>query len=181
MRRHVIVEGMDGSGKDTLIASLQKLFSGHTLHDRASTSLGGPVPDLASWVVNDTNLMPALVPSIYNRHPLVSEPIYAPVREVNKGLTGVWTNQAWLTAMRREVSKHAVLVVCHPSYYVVSDNLIRSGRDAHMPGVMENRLHLYTEYATMVWPGPSIRYNYMTDTPDTLAELIRRAHDWQEN
>lgn len=178
MRKHIIVEGMDGSGKDTLIARLLELFPSHRPHTRASTSLGGPVDDLAMWTAMDVRTMGEQVPSIYNRHPLVSEPIYAPLRTVNVGLRSPWNNPLWITRYRRETSKHAVLVVCQPPYSTASDNLDKS---KHMPGVSENRVTLYLNYSGVMWPGPTIRYDYTVSTPEVLADLIRKSHDWQEN
>lgn len=174
MRRHIIVEGMDGSGKDHLIDSLVECFPDHTPHERASTSLGGPVANLADWVVRDVTTMREQPPSIYNRHPLVSEPIYAERRHVNTGLRGVWTSDAWIDAWRRAASPFCTLVICQPEYHVVRANLQRSGENAHMPGVMDHALELYTDYQTLVWPGPSIRYNYVTDDIDSLVSLIER-------
>jgi hypothetical protein len=178
MRKHIIVEGMDGSGKDTLIAELEKLFPQHRKHARASTSLGGPVADLATWTALDVRTMADQPPSIYNRHPLVSEPIYADYRGVNPGLKAPWTNLTWVHTYRRLASQHAVMVICHPPYSVLESNLERSGASSHMPGVLANRLELYKHYGAVVWPGPSVRYNYISAEPQTVADLIRRAYDW---
>lgn len=174
MRRHIIVEGMDGSGKDFLIKQLIPLFPDHIPHERASTSLGGPVANLADWVVKDVTAMREQPPSIYNRHPLISEPIYAERRRVNTGLRGVWTSDAWIDAWRRAASPFCTLVICQPDFRTVRDNLIRAGESAHMPGVIDHMAELYTDYQTLMWPGPSIRYNYVTDTVDSLMSLIER-------
>jgi hypothetical protein len=174
MRRHIIVEGMDGSGKDTLIESLLKIFPDHTTHERASTSLEGPITNLAEWTVRDVITMHMQAPSIYNRHPLVSEPIYAKYRQINGGLKGVWANPAWVESYQRLARTAATLVICQPPFATVRANLNDSGAHAHMPGVYEHMLELYTEYAMLIWPGPSVRYNYTIDTPETLADLIRK-------
>lgn len=180
-RKHIIVEGMDGSGKDTLINQLTEHFPTHALHERASTSLGGPVANLVDWTVWDVETMALQPASIYNRHPLVSEPIYADRRLGNPGLKPPWTMDAWLNDYRRMASDHCVLVICQPPYHVVSGNLERSGPEAHLAGVYQNRLDLFTDYALLVWPGPSIRYNYTTSNAQDLANIIRKAHDWAGN
>jgi hypothetical protein len=174
MRRHIIIEGMDGSGKDTLIESLLPKFPNHTLHARASTSLGGPVDNLADWTVQDVTTMHQQPPSIYNRHPLVSEPIYAKYRSVKPGLIGVWANEPWVISFRRLASTASVMVICQPPFNIVRANLRESGSHAHMPGVYEHMLELYTEYATLVWPGPVIRYDYLKDTPESLYAIMQR-------
>jgi hypothetical protein len=172
-RRHVIVEGMDGSGKDTLIEELLSLMPELTLHARASTSLGGPLPNIEAWVVADTLAMEdSLPPSIYHRHPIISEPIYAPVRQVNPGLRGVWRNRVWINTYRSVISLHAVLVVCSPPFQVIQRNLLRDPH-AHMPGVIHHMAYLDQEYRTLMWPGVVIRYNYQNDRPRNLARTLR--------
>ncbi len=166
-RRHIIVEGMDGSGKDTLIASLMAHYSQDPypffLHERASTSLGGPVANLSDWVVKDLQAMPTHSRSVYNRHPLISEPIYAPRRRVNPGLRGKWQSHAWVNLHRSIASIHAVVIICHPPFSALHANLMRTPQ-GHMPGVIENAAELYDEYSKLVWPGATIRYNYRKDT-----------------
>lgn len=172
-RRHVLVEGMDGSGKDTLIEELLSLMPEMTMHARASTSLGGPVANLEQWVVGDTLAMEnTLPPSLYNRHPIISEPIYAPVRGINAGLRGVWRNNVWIKTYQRVISLHAILVVCSPPFKVIEQNLLRS-RDQHMPGVIEHMAYLDQKYRNLMWPGVVIRYNYQNDRPRNLVRTLR--------
>lgn len=173
-RRHIIVEGMDGSGKDYLIKELIPLFPDHTPHERASTSLGGPVANLADWVTNDITTMREQPPSIYNRHPLISEPIYAERRHVNTGLRGVWTSEAWVDACRRAAAPFCTLVICEPPFATVKRNLKNAGHHAHMPGVMDHAVELYVDYCNLMWPGPTIRYNYRKDSIESLEALIRK-------
>lgn len=167
--RSIIVEGMDGSGKDTLIRDLSAVYPAYMLHERASTSLGGPVADLSSWVARDAVRMEETGPWIYNRHPLISEPIYAPIRRVNPGLSGVWTNQGWLDAYRRIVASVSVVVVCQPPWETVRATLMAQGPDAHMPGVADNAPTLYEAYGMLLWPGRLVRYDY---TRDSIIHLI---------
>jgi hypothetical protein len=147
------------------------------MHKRASTSLGGPVDDLELWTTTDVRTMGCQRPSIYNRHPLVSELIYGPIR-AEKKILPPFTDWEWVTKYRRDAAQHAVLVVCQPPYYVVQQNLHRSGPHAHMPGVYENQAKLYTEYRSLVWPGPIIRYDYRLSRPEILAALIRKTNEW---
>lgn len=177
--RHIIVEGPDGSGKDTLIRDLLVLFPDHTLHARASTSLGGPVSDLARWVSRDVNTMDIQHPSIYNRHPLISELVYHRYRQGDQAgyRSAEWTHAAWRNAMRKHASKHAIVVFCQPPAHVVRKTVNQQGRDAHMPGVYDNILDIYTDYATHLWPGISIRYDYTKDTvPDLIKKICRAFH-----
>jgi hypothetical protein len=165
---------MDGTGKDGLINELMIQFSPQfQVHERASTSLGGPVANLADWVVADMHNMPTNPPYIYNRHPLISEPIYAPRRKINPGLRGVWRNPPWIDTYLRFAAQHCVLVICQPPFATVADNLLRSGADAHMPGVFEAAEELYKEYETFVWHGATIRYSYLRDSKESVARTIQ--------
>lgn len=170
--RHIIVEGPDGSGKDTLITSLLGHFPDHTLHERASTSLGGPVPNLAAWVAKDVATMAEQPPSIYNRHPLVSELIYWRYRTPKAHPSAEWSHRAWREAMRRGAAPYAIVVFCHPPYHVVRRTILDQGPDAHMPGVYDNILDIYTDYSMYMWPGINIHYDYTAE--NALPELLHK-------
>lgn len=167
--RHVIVEGPDGAGKTTFIDNLAQRRPELAIHKRASTSLGGPVADLAQWVVRDVNTMPAQVKSIYDRHPIISEPIYANIRTVNPGLRGVWTTKAFAPQMKMRMSSWALLVVCLPPLAIVTNNIRQSEQ---LAGVDENIGTLWHAYSMLSWPGVQIRYDYTTSSLDRVVNTI---------
>jgi hypothetical protein len=172
--RSLIIEGMDGSGKDTLIKDLSRLFPRMPLHARASTSIGGPVDSLAQWVEEDTaRMLKGSTPHIYNRHPLVSERIYAPIRKNDKPIAEKFNDDAWHEAYRRIVGSCSVLIICQPPFKVVAQTIKEQGADAHMPGVYQATSHLYQSYAMLVWPGRTIRYDYTKNKPRELAEILK--------
>lgn len=173
MTRSIIVEGCDGSGKDTLINELLPIFTDHTLHARASTSLGGPVANLGEWVATDAVKMAETGPWIYNRHPLISEPIYGRIRPGSE-VAEPFTNAAWISAYRRIVARECVVLICQPPYHAVKATVESQGPDAHMPGVYDNVLEIYTRYATFVWPGRVVRYNYAADSLGSLVSILRQ-------
>lgn len=175
-RRHIIFEGCDGTGKDTLVSDLIKkgLVDKFQLHDRASTSLGGPHRELDAWV--NTDLLdlvenPTNRFYMYNRHPLISETIYARWRHTRRGLHGKFRDRSWVMNSRALLSKYAILVICSPPPAVVKRN-VASGR--HMPGVAENWSHIYNEYQTFMWPGIVVRYDYTTSTPEELMTILNQ-------
>lgn len=172
--KSIIVEGCDGSGKDTLIDKLMSLPWGYRLHERASTSLGGPVSHLGDWVIRDAPAMNRRRPYIYNRHPLISEPIYAPVRKVNPGLSGEWTSPEWIAEWRRIVGSQSVLVICQPPFRAVANTVKAQGPEAHMPGVAENIRRIYLSYNRLVWPGTTLRYDYTFDLFPTLVSVLHK-------
>lgn len=171
--RHLIIEGCDGSGKDTLIDQLTQAMPELTQHPRASTSLGGPVASLDEWVERDlwALRMDHTNRWIYNRHPLISEPIYAPVREVNPGLSGKFRDRNWCMMASETLARRSILVLCAPVLSEVSLNL-RASIDGHMPGAVENWRHIYEQYERLVWPGTTIRYDYTRDTVQDLMKII---------
>lgn len=176
LRKHLIIEGMDGTGKDTLIGQLKEYFPDHTTHARASTSLGGPVPHLTQWVTDDLLELERRsdLRWIYNRHPLLSENIYRPFRFVKREAeSGFWNDLRWLRYMRTQLGKHAMVVICQPPFHVVRQNLNNSA-DQHMPGVVENVIDLYNSYANLTWPGALVRYDYTCETPGTLVDILYR-------
>lgn len=182
MKRHIIVEGMDGSGKDTLIDKLMlhPAMRDHTRHTRASTSLGGPVQNLAQWTIDDVAAMPTNSPKVYNRHPLISEPIYAPHRRVNPGLRGAWRDRTWVHLNRLIAAEHCLVILCHPAFSTVHANLMRSPH-GHMPGVVEHASKLYDSYTQLVWPGRVIHYNYRRDSFYGLLAIVNRMIEKKES
>lgn len=178
MRRHLVIEGCDGSGKDSLINRIQAdpQFSHLVMHPRASTSLGGPVANLDVWVSEDLAHIETVRPKspayIYNRHPLISEFIYAPFRQLNPGLSGAFKDQTWVDFQQLRLAAQSVLVITQPPFAEVDRIMIGQGRDAHMPGVTENRFSIYSKYAALVWPGSMIRYNRTRSNYEDLAYTI---------
>lgn len=173
---HIVVEGCDGTGKDHLIASILDLPR-FDLHERASTSLGGPVADIEKWVTSDLssleNRPSAARYWVYNRHPLISEPIYGPVRKVNHGTRGRFRDPVWVRMMSGILATHALLVVCQPPWDTVKSNL-DSSQGTHMPGVQENARLIYDQYTRLTWPGLMIRYDYTTTSKDTILTRLQR-------
>lgn len=177
--RHVIIEGFDASGKDTLIASLKdfklrgKDEPHFVLRERASTSLGGPIANLSEWVDDDLETMSRREPSIYNRHPIISELIYGPL--IRGHLVGRFTSTPWVRLAREVVAAHCLVVFCHPPFRVITENLERQGEAAHMPGVVKRAHKLYREYSRTIvgWRGTSITYDYTKGQQRELEAFIR--------
>jgi hypothetical protein len=176
MRRHVIVEGMDGSGKDTLIGKMRQLLPHYQLHERASTSLGGPVDNLTKWTMTDVLSMDEQPSSIYNRHPLISEPIYADIR-TPPGDQHEWLHARWAIEARTWAAARAILVICQPPFGVISDNLARDPA-AHMAGVVPNAPKLYARYAAALWPGMVVRYDYTRDDVYELMSILVKSLEY---
>lgn len=173
MIRHIIVEGMDGTGKTTLLDTLLARLPDMKPHAKAARSVEGPhLPTLDHWVVEDTKTLAEAPMSIYDRHPLVSEPIYGPV--IRGGVPGLFQQSWWVGAMTAEVAHHALLIYCNPPLPQVQTNL-RRDPDNQMKGVIERAPDLYYRYAaaTNRWPGVQMRYDYTRNKVSTLLNMIR--------
>lgn len=162
MIRHIVVEGPDGSGKDGLIARLSTVFAseGYRVHERASTSVGGPVPDLRTWTERDMATLDTSSPWIYNRHPLISEPLYAPiVRKCEPQYP--FGDLEWVAMASRQLCRTTIVVWCLPGIDTCLQNVIMNSGD-QMPGVRENTPALYSAYlnAKATWPGYDTIWDY---------------------
>lgn len=171
--RHIIVEGPDGSGKDGLIERFASHFPTHRVHERASTSVGGPVPNLMEWITSDFLTIREGGPWIYNRHPLISEPIYAPIARGVKP-QGLFDDPDWVASKLSLMAEHAVMVWCLPPWSHVRHNVL-SGDVAHMSGVATHIRSIYTAYRRggWVWPGKAFYWDYTTTSINHLVFDIR--------
>jgi hypothetical protein len=177
--RHVIVEGPDGSGKDNLIRELEAHL-GLPVHPRFVQSTGGPPPDLDRLTEIDLQT-PAFSDGhhtwIYNRHPVISEPIYGTA--IRGEPLGKFRYSSWLERQRRRVANRSLVVWCLPPYTEVFNNVHRpAGSIVHMEGVDERIYDIYTAYERYhkLWPGPFLVHDYTVNKPGSAsrANLIAR-------
>lgn len=179
MKRHLIIEGPDGAGKDTMITRMQNTRWGKRfkIHPRASDSKTGPLADLDYWVQTDTDCIhknPGDGPWIYNRHPLVSELVYHDLREVNPGLKGSFTNAYWIDTMKRMMAESTLLLIILPPLRVVQAILDTQKPQDQMPGVLNNIEEIHQRYSKVTWPGEIMYYDRTTNNPVNLMIDLRR-------
>lgn len=149
MKKMIIVEGMDGSGKSTLIPKLSKDLQ-LEVASRAVTPEEGPLPGLVKWFwkhVED----PSPEVLIYDRFPAFSDPIYAGVLGRGRKI-----GPAQVLAFRMRVDPFVIL--CDPGIQTVRTNVLKSPQ---MPGVAKNVEKLYTQYKNL--PMVSMVYDYHRD------------------
>lgn len=140
----LIIEGMDGSGKSSLVSRLAADCD-IPIHTRASDSIAGPVMNLWEWAENDVSTWPEQKFSIYDRHPLVSEYIYGPVTRgrVDERFFDEQYVYNWFT-------NNCVLIYCDPGWEEVYRNLIKDPRN-QMAGVLDNSKRLYLLYKAQMF------------------------------
>lgn len=162
----IIVEGMDGSGKTSLVERLNYHLR-LPIHARASSSLDGPVPNLFQWALADV-IDDQQEFSVYDRHPLVSEYIYGPI-------TRGQMDPRFFTAAGRAISSkfraRNMVIFCDPGLDEVKKNLARD--TDQMEGVRSQLEPLYWAYKTFAhyWPGRRHMWNYLEDDYDTIVGI----------
>jgi len=159
--RHIVVEGPDGGGKTNLVNDLIKQ-TGMPLHPRFVQSTGGPPVDLDIRVMQDfNNPTYQREAHIYDRHPMISEPIYGPI--VRGEVRGMFRAPFWRDRYRTVLSQIAVLVWCLPPWSTVIRN-VHNPDVAQMDGVVDNdnMYEIYQAYVKLSkrWPGPSVIHDY---------------------
>jgi hypothetical protein len=160
--RHIVVEGPDGSGKTNMVNRLHETF-GFPIHTRASRSTTGPLERVDLWAAHDVDTMADQPPSVYDRHPVISEPIYASLAR-NEMPHGSFIDPVWRKTMRANMAPHALLIICMPPLTVVEKNVMETS-DNQMPGVLRNITAIYHAYrqAWDLWPGYARWWNYTTN------------------
>jgi GTPase SAR1 family protein len=172
--RHVIIEGPDGSGKTTLIKRITEQYPA-LVHERASTSEGGPVDNLVEWIESDFDKLewPSNTAYLYDRHPMISEPIYGPLLR-NKMPDG-FNDRLWRNDVFMSLDANAVVVWCRPPITTVVNNIMKESTP-QMPGVRATIGAIYAAYytASLMYAGPADVFDYTVDDTDTVAAAIAR-------
>lgn len=162
MRKSIIIEGPDGAGKTTLVEYLRKA-TGLPLAPRHSSSLGGAVQDVDALVDNRPE-----GPHIYDRHRIISGPIYD--RVLKGHLTGRLADSTWF-GPHVDWLRTQHVVFCLPGLAAVTANVNQSEQ---LAGVRDHIQELYNAYELMcslVLPA-SVTYSYLSMLPHNLLQIL---------
>ena len=163
----IVVEGPDGGGKTGFITRLMVRYPKLELMPRACTSEDGPIDELAEWVQTDS-YSDRRGFYVYDRHPLVSELIYAPA--CNRPLSNQFDNAIWLRSQLLKFKSAVNLVIyCLPSLTTVVENAqANHGHTDHQVRLLTNILGIYQlYYLHTVYDNPrAVIWNYETDNFD---------------
>lgn len=141
----VILEGCDGSGKTTLIEQIRKQVKRYFWICRSSH----PPTDVHQvWAFLRTfeGRPSPKMGLLFDRHPLISEPIYGPIlREID--LLGLSRNYGkWSRALGQHLHKiesAPIIIYCRPSIETIARNVQKNAPD-QLAGVVE-RVHSLTD------------------------------------
>lgn len=169
----IVVEGVDGSGKSSLVARLCHDLQ-IPLHARASDSVEGPVKNLWRWAWDDVIHWEDQELSIYDRHPLVSEYIYGPITRGSMDPMFVGVESQSLYRVFRE---NCIIIFCDPDLEDIGRNVIKQPQ---MNGVLNNFNQLYWAYRAYfhLYSGFQIRWDY---NETDYASLLANLKFWKEN
>jgi hypothetical protein len=189
--RHIIVEGPDGAGKTTLLNYLHEVTN-LPRAPKFSNSLTGPKANLSTLV--DRNMRkwwnsqaPDLEfrkewnpfhtlqeSSLFDRYPLISEPIYG--LHVRKNIQPEFMTDWYAVAYRDFLTYDPLVIWCLPPFEAITVNV---NPDRDMQGVWANMRRMYDCYRmeALKFTGTSMWYDYTKDTPGDLVTTVMRHID----
>lgn len=136
----LIVEGPDGGGKTTLIRQMQERY-GFEVAPRVVSKDTEAMGDLKKWV--EDNVEKGFQDLIFDRHRLISEPIYAPI--MGRSAVPGFDNVIWLWHMLDLFWRAKPIVVyCLPPKSEVIGNVIN---DPDNQAVADKIGSIYNAYA----------------------------------
>jgi hypothetical protein len=169
----IVVEGSDGSGKSTLIADLATTFS-LPIAPRVVSKTTEAMVDLKEWTEHNVSM--GWQPIIFDRHRLISEPIYGSV--LRKGFEPGFDDVRWLHAMNTMFYQYCrpLIIYCVPPYPIVRANLQGDQDNLAVVHKIRRIYSLYTAKAACdsVTAGAFI-YDYTMNKPETLYRGMEQA------
>lgn len=156
----IIVEGPDGGGKSTLVKKLAQELR-LPVADKVVASDTTAMVDLVKWT--EDNVARGFQPTIFDRHRLISEPIYGPIlkpRQDSNFCDLTWlSQQLWLF-----YGCKPVIIYCLPDIRTVRANVAREDSDNEVvAGRIAAIYAAYVNRATLDFTrGVGRLYNYKT-------------------
>lgn len=167
----LVVEGPDGSGKTTLVNHLAQTL-GFRIAPKVVDSDTKPMVNLRNWT--EYNVAYGFRPIIFDRHRLISEPIYGPA--MRKTQDAEFYDLTWLSEMMwRFYQANPVIIYCLPDILTVRENVLREETDNE--AVRRHIAAIYAGYVTRaaidLSRGVGRLYNYKTTQLDDIVGFVR--------
>lgn len=168
----IIVEGVDFSGKTTLVSQLANALGATAFKAHSKPK---SYTDVLQWVADVQTLARGKRHVITDRSPLISEMIYGPLL---RGISHVETQQAFMLLNILNLTCGLMTIVCDPGL-----KSVREMNNAQMPGVADNVEALWERYYAFPWPrmpGTVIAYNWRDHTPvEHIAGMVAPVEDYE--
>jgi energy-coupling factor transporter ATP-binding protein EcfA2 len=132
-KARVVVEGLDGSGKSTLVSQLQEIFSDHAYYVRTI----GPKPELGRWWMEQLAINPLGKFSLHDRF-FYPEIVYGPTLRGKISVDG-----PTMQYVSEYLRANAFLVYCRPRVETIELGIRQKEQ---WPGVRENFHQLLKAY-----------------------------------
>jgi hypothetical protein len=168
----IIVEGPDGSGKSTLIKLLSTEL-GVGIAKRVVAPDTTPMTDVKKWT--EGNVYGGFQATLFDRHRLISEPIYAPAmgREPAPG----FSDPIWMCEMMAVFyANRPIIIYCLPDLQTVIDNVNNPETDNWT--VAQVIPSVYAGYVNKIacdfTRAVGRMYNYKTTKPDDIVGYVRK-------
>lgn len=173
----IILEGPDGAGKTTLAVRLSREL-GIPIAPKVVSSDTTPLTDLRAWT--EQNVSSGFQRKIFDRHRVISEPIYGPATRARQDLA--FCDMGWMMEMvGRFYAADPIIIYCLPPMHIVRNNVYNDETDNK---VVQGRIGaIYAGYvarASIDITQRSARlYNYQTTQFEdilrwTQRELLKR-------
>lgn len=166
----IIVEGPDGAGKTTLVEELSRKLQ-LPVAPKVVDHNTNAITDLVRWV--DYNIEQGLTPTLYDRHRLISEPIYGPI--MRGRLEPGFDDFHWLKTRQAQFQTLKPLVIwCLPPVDIVLHNVSGDKLNEAVAEKIQQIYWLYWNEAAK-WKSAGPRWDY---TVDSLLGLKFSIEDW---
>jgi len=177
----IIVEGPDGGGKTVLAKSLSAV-TGWDIGGKVVDSDTKPMTDLRVWTEN--NLDRGYHPGIYDRHRLISEPIYSTVIPDRKIDEDFW-NPDWLaSAMYRFHLISPFVILCMPPGEEVAKNVFGDDKNSVVAPHIARLYRAYFHYGLIHSEVNVHWWNYTAhgeaDFNNLLSRILTHSHQRME-
>lgn len=153
----LIVEGPDGAGKSMLCLALSKTL-GWGMAKRVVAKDTTTKISLKQWT--EENVARGFHPTIFDRHRLISEPIYGSL--MRDHATDGFDEPAWLSTMMHSFyNMKPIIIYCMPSLATVKANIAGDKDNAAIAPYIDPIYRLYNaRMAVDLATGRAMRYDY---------------------
>ncbi len=173
----IIVEGPDGAGKTALVQHLASKYDIPIAPKVVDQDTKPMIDDLRHWV--DVNVKKGLQWQLFDRHRLISEPIYAATfgRKAQPGFDDIH----WFTARMIDFTRiHPFIVYCLPAFEVVKANLWGDDSNIVVRSFIEPVYNAYVAQAAGdIARGQAVLFDYGHDSDYYRLDIL--FEQWQRH